>query len=231
MKRFLLCVVFLVVVVAVGAVIWRSAQRARDDQAFRQASAEEMNCGDDLERALAAYRGYLARFPAGMHAEAARAKVERDLPARIEARDETRAWETAETKDSKEGYKAYLAAYPSGPHAAAAREGLGRLAQAAAREAALQASATARVKAAAARGFARGRPVYLWLASSGAAKKDEDITICYMVDPSAKARPCTLVADKVDEKGRREGAFRIGAPSPDHSRSLGRWLTGAVCEP
>jgi hypothetical protein len=65
---------------------------------------------------VSAYETYLEHFPAGPHAEAARA--------RIQELHEEREWARANKLQTPEAWQRYLGAYPEGRYAAAAREQL-----------------------------------------------------------------------------------------------------------
>lgn len=65
---------------------------------------------------VAAYQQYLERFPAGAHADAARA--------RIAALQEQEEWDRASRLRTPEAWQRYLAAWPEGRHAATARKQL-----------------------------------------------------------------------------------------------------------
>jgi hypothetical protein len=61
----------------------------------------------------AAYQAYLERYPAGVHADEARAE--------LEARREAQEWERAERLGTPEAWQRYLARWPEGRHAGEAR--------------------------------------------------------------------------------------------------------------
>lgn len=63
-----------------------------------------------------AYETYLEHFPAGAHADEARA--------RIQELDEESEWARANQRQTPEAWQRYLGAYPEGRYAAAARERL-----------------------------------------------------------------------------------------------------------
>ena len=65
---------------------------------------------------VSAYETYLEHFPAGAHADEARA--------RIHELHEEREWARANQLQTPEGWQRYLGAYPEGRYAAAARERL-----------------------------------------------------------------------------------------------------------
>jgi hypothetical protein len=68
------------------------------------------------EDSLAAYEGYLARYPAGPHAGEARAA--------LEGMHDAEAWSRAERLATPEAWQRYLGEFPDGRHAAGARQRL-----------------------------------------------------------------------------------------------------------
>jgi hypothetical protein len=68
------------------------------------------------EDSVLAYESYLEHFPAGAHAEEARARI-REL-------HEEHEWDRANQLQSPEAWQRYLGAYPEGRYAATARERL-----------------------------------------------------------------------------------------------------------
>ena len=85
------------------------AERERDDTAF--ASARSANT-------VAAFEGYLASFPSGLHADEARRL--RDA-ARAERERDDGAFASARRADTVAAFEEYLASFPSGLHADEAR--------------------------------------------------------------------------------------------------------------
>jgi hypothetical protein len=82
-----------------------SAACSRQESAWQEARREDT---------VAAYEGYVARFPASAHAGEARAA--------ILALRETETWARAERLGTPEAWQRYLADWPDGPHAALARQ-------------------------------------------------------------------------------------------------------------
>ncbi len=68
------------------------------------------------EDSLAAYEGYLARYPEGPHAGEARAA--------LDGMHDTEAWARAERLATPEAWQRYLGEFPDGRHAAGARQRL-----------------------------------------------------------------------------------------------------------
>ena len=109
---------------------WRMTNR-RDDRAFAQARMAEVRAGENYEEAIEGYRAYLAAFPSGYHASAAREKAEKVLPEQIDDREFAKARDEAEAagKDYERGmaiYHDYLRRFPSGKHRELARRKIER---------------------------------------------------------------------------------------------------------
>lgn len=99
-------------------------ERAQAEARDRSYWSETGSVGDE-----AGYRAYLARFPAGLFANIANARLEEIQDRRrtaAEAQDRA-AWSIAQSIGSIAGYQEYLAAYPTGVFAAQARERIDEL--------------------------------------------------------------------------------------------------------
>ena len=96
------------------------AARERADRAFWTATGE---AGDE-----AGLRAYLARYPQGLFADVARARIAAIEEAREQERAEAErrrdraAWDTASRRDTTQAYRAYLAEFPRGEFAALAQD-------------------------------------------------------------------------------------------------------------
>lgn len=97
-----------------------AAQRRQQEEARRDDAAWETA---RRTRTLEAVEGYLSEWPAGLHAEEARAL--RDRIRRAAA--DRRAFEAAAKLHDKDAYQAYIDAFPSGAHVAQALEAMDSL--------------------------------------------------------------------------------------------------------
>lgn len=95
----------------------------RDDKAFGSAQQTEKSVSEEYELAIKAYQAYLGSYPHGRHVKVARAKVEVELPQRIDARE----WQAAGAEETITAYEGYLKRFPDGAHVADAREEIGQL--------------------------------------------------------------------------------------------------------
>lgn len=84
-----------------------SAACSREESGWERARRED---------SLAAYQAYLARFPAGPHADEARAA--------LDGLHEAAAWSRAERLATPEAWQRYLGEFPDGGHAAMAQQRL-----------------------------------------------------------------------------------------------------------
>jgi len=109
----------------------KAAQAKADDEDYARAKeeAEAAVPARALERAIAAYQGYLQRFPQGLNAAAAKRAAEVDLPGKMDSREFEKARTAAEAacarKDYEQAiaaYQEYLKAYPRGQHVTAAKQ-------------------------------------------------------------------------------------------------------------
>jgi peptidoglycan hydrolase-like protein with peptidoglycan-binding domain len=102
----------------------QARERAQAEARDRSYWTETGSIGDE-----AGYRAYLARFPEGLFANIANARLsdieDRRLSA-TEAQDRA-AWSDADSRDTVAGYQEYLAVYPSGVFAAEAEARLDEL--------------------------------------------------------------------------------------------------------
>jgi len=168
----------------------------RDNVAFEKAKRTEQRVADNYERALAAYQAYLAEHPAGRHARAARAKVERELPGLIDDRE----WRQAQAQDTLAAYQSYVGQFPNGKWQEQARRELQRkqaqaqreaeaLRQAKEAQAQRQAEALQQAEKEARRQFAKGRKLYLYDPSPAVVSRSQ--TVCevkYIRRPDAAVR-------------------------------------------
>jgi len=152
-SRVALAVGALLLVGLIAAVIAHS-RVWQDDAAFDRAKRMEAEAGDEYEKAMGAYRGYLAEYPRGRHASEARAKVERELPGLIDDRE----WKHVRALDTRAAYEGYLQRLPDGKWQEQARRQLQLKKQQAQREA----EALRRAEQQAERQFRKGRMVYLY---------------------------------------------------------------------
>jgi len=104
-----------------NAAVARQAERDRQDRAYWTATGQ----GQDE----AGLRAYLGRFPEGLYADIATARLAEieTAAAEAEAAAEADAWDFALSQDSVRGYQGYLAVYPDGAYEREARNRIAEL--------------------------------------------------------------------------------------------------------
>lgn len=95
-----------------------ASQRERDDEAYWQRTGAQGGAAN--------LRAYLDRYPDGLHASAARARLA-ELDGATASDREQRAWDQARRADTAQAYTTYLRNWPRGAHADQARQRLDRL--------------------------------------------------------------------------------------------------------